>query len=56
MVSYQRFVSLFFSEIDADSQEQAQDAMSRASTVWNKNKEALQAATVQEVRQELQDL
>lgn len=56
MVSYQKFVSLFFSEIDADGREEATESMKQASKVWNENKDDLKTATVSEVRDALQRL
>lgn len=56
MVSYQKFISLFFNEIDADGREQATQAMQQASKVWNNNKEELKTATVAETKQALKRL
>lgn len=56
MVSYQKFVSLFFSEVDADGREEATTAMQQAAKVWNENKDELSTATVAETRQALQQL
>lgn len=53
MVSYQKFVSLYFEQRDANDRDEATEAMSAAADLWNKNKADLKTATIAEVNDAL---
>lgn len=53
MVSYQKFVSLYFEQRGANDRDEATNAMSAAADLWNENKADLRTATVSEVRDAL---